>query len=64
MTGYRALDGVMLPTRFHERVRGPLRIDAHTWWVTGFDADRGWQAVDVAGGAFTGAAARDAETLP
>ena len=64
MTGYRALDGVMLPTRFHERVRGPLRIDAHTWWVTGLDADRGWQAVDVAGGAFTGAAARDADALP
>ena len=64
MTGYRALDGVMLPTRFHERVRGPLRIDAHTWWVTGLDANRGWQAGDVAGGAFTGAAVRGTEALP
>lgn len=64
MTGYRALDGVMLPTRFHERVRGPLRIDAHTWWVTGLDADRGWQASDVADGTFNGAAARSADTLP
>jgi len=63
MAGYRAVDGVMLPTRFHERVRGPLRIDAHTWWVTGLDADRGWQAGDVAGGVFTGAAARPADAV-
>lgn len=64
MTGYRAFDGVMLPTRFHERVRGPLRIDAHTWWVTGLDTDRGWQPGDVADGAFTGTAAQPATALP
>ncbi|MDR6990271.1 hypothetical protein [Luteimonas sp. 3794] len=63
MTGYRALDGVMLPTRFHERVRGPLRIDAHTWWVTGLDAGRGWTAGDVAEGGFNGSAARPADVL-
>ncbi|NYZ61935.1 hypothetical protein H0E82_04020 [Luteimonas sp. SJ-16] len=62
-SGYRALAGVMLPTRFHERVRGPLRIDAHTWWVTGLDADRGWRAEDVGDGRFIGAAAAPAEPL-
>lgn len=64
MTDYRSVGGVMLPTRFHERVRGPLRIDAHTWWVTGLDTDRGWQARDLRDGAFAGAAARGADALP
>lgn len=63
MTGYRDLGGVMVPTRFHERVRSPLRIDAHTWWVTGMDSDRGWQASDVADGRFTGPATRPAALL-
>lgn len=49
--------------RFHERVRGPLRIDAHTWWVTGLDMDRGWTAADAGGDAFTGAAAPAAKPL-
>ncbi|MDR6990263.1 hypothetical protein [Luteimonas sp. 3794] len=59
MTGYRA----QMPTRFHERVRGPLRIDAHSWWLTGLDADRGWRAGDVAGSAFTGAATKGADAV-
>lgn len=58
LTGYRDLGGVMVPTRFHERVRGPLQINAHTWRVTGMDADRGWQPRDVADGRFTGPAKR------
>jgi hypothetical protein len=61
LTDYRDLGGVRVPTRFHERVRGPLRIDAHTWWLTGLDADRGWQADDVDEGRFTGAAAQPAD---
>lgn len=63
LTDYRKLGGVMVPTRFHERVRGPLQIDAHTWWVTGMDADRGWQPGDVADGRITGAAARPAAPM-
>ncbi len=50
----------LLPVRFHERVRGPLRIDAHRWWTTGLDVDRGWQAAEVANGVFTGRAAAPA----
>lgn len=64
LTDYRNLGGVMVPTRFHERVRGPVKIDAHTWWLTGMDADRGWQAGDVANGRFTGVAARPASAMP
>ncbi len=54
---YRDVAGYLLPVRFHERVRGPLRIDAHTWWTTGIDTDRGWRDEDVNGTAFGGAAA-------
>ena len=54
---YRDIAGYLLPVRFHERVRGPLRIDAHTWWTTGIDTDRGWRDEDVNGTAFGGAAA-------
>ncbi len=60
---YRDLGGVQVPTRFHERVRGPLKINAHTWWLTGMDADRGWLADDVAQDPFTGAAAPPATPL-
>lgn len=57
---YRDVAGYLLPVRFHERVRGPLRIDAHTWWTTGIDTDRGWRDEDVSGSAFGGAAAAPA----
>lgn len=61
---YRTLEGYVLPVRFHERVRGPLRIDAHTWWVTGLDGGRGWGEADVDGGApFRGAASAPAAPL-
>jgi hypothetical protein len=61
---YRDVAGYLLPVRFHERVRGPLRIDAHAWWTTGIDADRGWSEADVVDGAFRGAAAAPAAALP
>jgi hypothetical protein len=57
---YRDIAGFLLPVRFHERVRGPLRIDAHTWWTTGIDTNRGWRDEDVTGTAFGGAAAATA----
>lgn len=60
---YRDVAGYLLPVRFHERVRGPLRIDAHTWWTTGIDTDRGWQDEDVSSTAFGGAAAVPAASV-
>ena len=61
---YQQVGRYLLPNRFHERVRGPLRIDAHRWWSTGIDLDRGWSIGDVSGAEFTGAAAAPARNLP
>ena len=54
---YRQVGPYLLPVRFSERVRGPLRIKAHEWHVTEIDLDRGWTLKDVSGAAFTGKAA-------
>lgn len=61
---YRTVGGYVFPVRFMERVRGPLRIKAHTWWVTGLDLDRGWTTEDASDpDGFRGAAARPADAL-
>lgn len=61
---YREMSGYLFPVRFHERVRGPLRVHAHTWWITGLDTGRGWSEDDVGGGEpFRGAAAAPAAAL-
>lgn len=57
---YREVGPFVLPVKFAERVRGPLRIKAHDWEVTGIDLDRGWRLEDVSGPAFSGAAASSA----
>lgn len=54
---YRQVGPFLLPMRFSERVRGPLRIMAHEWHVTDVDLDRGWTLDDVSGPEFTGKAA-------
>ena len=54
---YRQAGPYLLPVRFSERVRGPLRIMAHEWHVTSIDLDRGWTIDDVSGAEFTGKAA-------
>lgn len=54
----------LFPIRFSERVRGPLRIRAHDWRVTGLDLDRGWSLDDVSTPeGFAGVAERPAEPL-
>lgn len=55
--------GYWFPTRFEERVRGPIRIHAHDWRITGRDVDRGWQSEDVAGPDFGGEATRPASSV-
>jgi hypothetical protein len=60
---YRQVGPYLLPVRFHERVRGPLRIDAHDWHTTGIDLDRGWSDADIGGQSFQGAAAQPAKRL-
>jgi hypothetical protein len=54
---YAEVGGYTLPNEFSERVRGPLRLWAHDWWVTDIDIDRGWAPGDVRGAEFTGEAA-------
>ena len=61
---YRDVAGFLLPVRFRERVRGPLQIKAHTWWITGIDVDRGWSASDVTSGKFKGKAVAAATAVP
>ncbi len=44
---YEERDGFVFPSKFHERVRGPIAIDAHSWWLTGLDINRGLAFDDV-----------------
>ncbi|MFC4699973.1 hypothetical protein ACFO4O_07390 [Glaciecola siphonariae] len=44
---YASVDGFTLPSHFFERVLGPIRIDAHEWWYTGLDINRGLSLDDV-----------------
>lgn len=61
---YQQAGPFLLPSRFSERVRGPLKIMAHEWHVTGLDLDRGWTDADVRGPDFSGRAAGPATPLP
>lgn len=61
---YQQAGPYLLPSRFVERVRGPLKIMAHEWHVTGIDLDRGWDDSEVRGPEFSGRAARPAAPLP
>ncbi len=60
---YRQVGAYLLPVRFRERVRGPIRIDAHDWHTTGIDLDRGWSTADISGAQFKGAAGRPAKDV-
>ena len=57
---YERVGRFVFPSRFDERVRGPLPISAHQWWITARDRDRGWTRSDVAGPDFLGRAAAPA----
>ena len=55
--------GILWPMRSYERVVHPLRLPAHEWHVTGLDVNRGFDAADIAGPVFRGAAAAPARAL-
>ncbi len=57
---YMQVGPLLLPSRFSERVRGPLKLMAHEWEVTGADLDRGWTDAEVGGPDFVGRAAAPA----
>ncbi|MEO7598396.1 MAG: hypothetical protein ABIV50_05660 [Opitutus sp.] len=58
---YKQVGRMLVPVRFHERVRGPVQISAHHWRISGADFDRGWEAKDVSGAEWSGAVAAPAE---
>jgi len=60
---YRQVGRMLVPTRFSERVRGPIRIHAHDWWMTGADLARGWDETAVSGPDLAGAAAAPAQAF-
>ena len=60
---YRQVGPLLVPVVLQERVRGPIRIKAHDWWMTGADLDRGWEAEAVSGAELTGAAAAPARAF-
>lgn len=57
---YDEVGRFVFPSEFIERVRGPIRLRAHDWWITARDQDRGWSEADVRRPDFAGAAAADA----
>ncbi len=54
---YEQVGGFVFPSEFIERVRGPIRLRAHDWWITARDQDRGWSEDDVRRPDFSGPAA-------
>ncbi len=59
---YEAVGPFVFPSEFIERVRGPIRLRAHDWWITARDQDRGWREEDVRRPDFAGAAEAGAGT--
>lgn len=44
---YELRDGFVFPSRFLERVRAPIAINAHEWHLTGLDINRGYAKEDL-----------------
>jgi len=55
--------GVTWPMRSFERIVHPIALPAHDWRITGLDVNRGYEAREVSGPAFTGTAAAAAMPL-
>lgn len=58
---YDDTTGYLLPVEFHERVRAPIAIDAHSWRLTGLDVNRGLSLESVDGPAWQGVAVKAAK---
>ncbi len=60
---YRRVGRMLVPVQLNERVRAPLPLNVHRWWMTGVDFNRGWAPQDVAGAELAGKAAAPAVRL-
>lgn len=61
---YIEREGVRFASRWFERVKRPVLVDAREWWLTGLDLDRGWSRSDIRGPQLSGRAAAPAAPLP
>lgn len=60
---YEKRGAYTLPSKFVERVLGPIRIKAHSWYLTGIDINRGLTLADIEGSQYSGVAAAPAAPL-
>ena len=60
---YIERDGLRFPSRWFERVKRPVLVDAREWRLTGLDLDRGWARADIRGPELQGRAAAPAAEL-
>lgn len=61
---HKEIAGVTWPTRFYERLRKPIpSLPVHDWRLIGLDVNRGLNAADVAGPAFSAKAAEAARRI-
>jgi hypothetical protein len=60
---HRAIQHLVWPTTFHERLLRPAPLDVHAWHLTGLDINRGELPGDVANSVFRGAASAPAAPL-
>jgi len=55
--------GFLFPSEFKERVLAPIKIHAHSWWLTGIDINRGLTHKDLSGASYSSSANRPAEAV-
>lgn len=61
---HKEIAGVTWPTRFYERLRKPIpSLPVHDWRLIGLDVNRGLNAADIAGPAFSTKAAEAARPI-
>lgn len=60
---YKDVGQFTFPTHFFERVLGPIKIDAHEWWYTGIDINRGLTGSDLIINGWSEKAAKPAAKL-
>ncbi|NMH60743.1 hypothetical protein [Alteromonas ponticola] len=60
---YESVGQFILPTHFFERVLGPIKLDAHEWWYTGIDINRGLSKEDISIDGWSDNAAKPAKSL-
>ncbi len=61
---YQHIDPFILPTKFLERVRAPIKLKVHQWWYTGLDINRGLDHSDLPLNKWSDKALKPASSMP